>query len=155
VAGQKVSTISAGQTGKRLAEGPPIDRVEAAAYTIPTDQPESDGTFTWNSTTMIVVTLGASEARGVGYSYTDAAAGALADAGCLPMSAHTKPGVHRHVCCAVSRVRNLQYFHDHVRIEQMLFDGATPPIDGMLVPDRSRPGLGLEFKRSDAERFAI
>ena len=82
-------------------------------------------------------------------------AGALADAACLPMSAHTAPGVHRHVCCAVSRVRNLEYFHDHVRIEQMLFDGATPPVDGMLVPDRSRPGLGLEFKRGDAKRFAL
>jgi hypothetical protein len=69
------------------------------------------------------------------------------------MSAHTHPGVHRHVCCAVPRVRNLEYFH--VRIEQMLFEGATPPVEGMLVPDRSRPGLGLEFKRSDAERFAI
>jgi L-alanine-DL-glutamate epimerase-like enolase superfamily enzyme len=376
-----VSTISAEQTRKHIGEGPPIDRVEVAAYTIPTDQPESDGTFAWNSTTMIVVTLGASHASGLGYSYTDAAAaviverllkpvingrsvldiegcydamvaavrnvgrqgvaataiaavdiamwdakarllgvpllsllgaardriavygsggftsysiaqlqrqfsdwsdaglaavkmkigrdpaadrdrvhaareaiggavelfvdangaydrkqalaqadafggdrvswfeepvssddleglrlirnhvpagmeiaageygydvqyfhrmidaqavdvlqadatrccgitgflrvGALADAGCLPMSAHTAPGVHRHVCCAVSRVRNLEYFHDHVRIEQMLFDGAAAPVDGMLIPDRSRPGLGLEFKRSDAERFAI
>jgi L-alanine-DL-glutamate epimerase-like enolase superfamily enzyme len=373
--------ISVEQTGKRIAEGPPIDRLEVAAYTIPTDQPESDGTFAWNGTTMIVVTLGASQTNGLGYSYTDAAAGvvverllkpvikgrsvldiegcydamnaavrnvgrqgvaataiaavdialwdakarllgvsllsllgaardqipvygsggftsyslaqlqrqfsewadagigavkmkigrdpasdrdrvhaareaiggavelfvdangaydrkqalaqadafaadrvswfeepvssddleglhlirnhapagmeiaageygydvqyfrrmidaqaidvlqadatrccgitgflragALADAGCLPMSAHTAPGVHRHVCCAVSRVRNLEYFHDHVRIEQMLFDGATPPVDGMLVADRSRPGLGLDFKRSEAERFAI
>jgi len=381
VAGQEVSTISAESTAKRIAEGPPIDRLEVAAYTIPTDQPESDGTFAWNSTTMIVVTLGASQTSGLGYSYTDAAAGmiverllkpvingrsvldiegcydamnaavrnvgrqgvaasaiaavdialwdakarllgmsllsllgaardqvpvygsggftsysiaqlqrqfsewadagiaavkmkigrdpasdrdrvhaareaiggavelfvdangaydrkqalaqadafaadrvtwfeepvssddleglhlirdhapagmeiaageygydiqyfrrmidaqaidvlqadatrccgitgflragALADAGCLPMSAHTAPGVHRHVCCAVSRVRNLEYFHDHVRIEQMLFDGATPPVDGMLAADRSRPGLGLDFKRSEAERFAI
>jgi L-alanine-DL-glutamate epimerase-like enolase superfamily enzyme len=376
-----VSTVSAEQAATRCAEGPPIDRLDVAAYTIPTDQPESDGTLAWNSTTMIVVTLGASRTSGLGYSYTDAAAGvvverllkpvingrsvldiegcydamgaavrnvgrqgiaataiaavdialwdakarllgvsllsllgaardrvavygsggftsysiaqlerqfsewadaglaavkmkigrdpaadrdrvhaareaiggavelfvdangaydrkqalaqadafaadrvswfeepvssddleglhlirshvpsgmeiaageygydvqyfrrmidaqavdvlqadatrccgitgflragALADAGCLPMSAHTAPGVHRHVCCAVPRVRNLEYFHDHVRIEQMLFEGATPPVDGMLVPDRSRPGLGLEFKRSDAERFAI
>jgi L-alanine-DL-glutamate epimerase-like enolase superfamily enzyme len=376
-----VSAISAERTGTRIAEGPPIDRLEVAAYTIPTDQPESDGTFAWNSTTMIVVTVGASQTSGLGYSYTDAAAGviverllkpainghsvldvegcydamiaavrnvgrqgvaataiaavdialwdakarlvgvsllsllgaardriavygsggftsysiaqlqrqfsewadagmaavkmkigrdpaadrdrvhaareaiggavelfvdangaydrkqalaqadafaadrvswfeepvssddleglhlirnrvpaemeiaageygydvqyfrrmidaraidvlqadatrccgitgflragALADAACLPMSAHTAPGVHRQVCCAVSRVRNLEYFHDHVRIEQMLFDGATPPVDGMLIVDRSRPGLGLEFKRFDAERFAV
>jgi L-alanine-DL-glutamate epimerase-like enolase superfamily enzyme len=376
-----VSTISAEPTRKRIGEGPPIERLEVAAYTIPTDQPESDGTFAWNSTTMIVVTLGASQTSGLGYSYTDAAAGviverllkpvingrsvldiegcydamigavrnvgrqgvaataiaavdialwdakarllgvslvsllgaardrvavygsggftsysiaqlqrqfsewadagiaavkmkigrdpasdrdrvhaareaiggavelfvdangaydrkqalaqadafaadrvswfeepvssddldglhlirnrvpaemeiaageygydvqyfrrmidaqavdvlqadatrccgitgflragALADASCLPMSAHTAPGVHRQVCCAVSRVRNLEYFHDHVRIEQMLFDGTTPPVDGMLIADRSRPGLGLEFKRSDAERFAM
>jgi len=73
-----VSTISVEQTGKRIAEGPPIDRLEVAAYTIPTDQPESDGTFAWNSTTMIVVTLGASQTGGLGYSYTDAAAGVIA-----------------------------------------------------------------------------
>jgi hypothetical protein len=74
-----VSTISAEQTGKRIAEGPPIDRLEVAAYTIPTDQPESDARFAWNSTTMIVVTLGASQASGLGYSCTDAAAGVIVE----------------------------------------------------------------------------
>jgi len=381
VAGQEVSTISAESTAKRIAEGPPIDRLEVAAYTIPTDQPESDGTFAWNSTTMIVVTLGASQTSGLGYSYTDAAAGmiverllkpvingrsvldiegcydamnaavrnvgrqgvaasaiaavdialwdakarllgmsllsllgaardqvpvygsggftsysiaqlqrqfsewadagiaavkmkigrdpasdrdrvhaareaiggavelfvdangaydrkqalaqadafaadrvtwfeepvssddleglhlirdhapagmeiaageygydiqyfrrmidaqaidvlqadatrccgitgflragALADAGCLPMSAHTAPGVHRHVCCAVSRVRNLEYFHDHVRIEHLLFDGVLRPSAGTLRPDRTRAGLGIALKRADADRYLV
>jgi len=44
--------------------------------------------------------------------------------------------------------------HDHVRIEQMLFDGAVSPIGGALEPDASRPGLGLEWKSRDAERYA-
>jgi L-alanine-DL-glutamate epimerase-like enolase superfamily enzyme len=82
-------------------------------------------------------------------------AGALADAFCLPLSAHTAPSQHAHVCCAVSRVRHLEYFYDHVRIEQMLFDGALRPVDGALRPDRSRPGNGLEFKRADAQQFAV
>jgi L-alanine-DL-glutamate epimerase-like enolase superfamily enzyme len=82
-------------------------------------------------------------------------AGAICDAWCLPMSAHTAPSVHAHLCCAVSRVRNLEYFHDHVRIERMLFDGALDPIAGALRPDRSRPGLGIEFKPRDAEPFAV
>ena len=82
-------------------------------------------------------------------------AGAVCDASCLPLSAHTAPGIHVHVCCAVSRVRHLEYFHDHVRIERMLFDGALEPSDGLLQPDRSRPGLGLELKLRDAERFAV
>ncbi|MGH7193992.1 MAG: enolase C-terminal domain-like protein, partial [Candidatus Saccharimonadales bacterium] len=43
----------------------------------------------------------------------------------------------------------------HVRIEGMLFDGALAPVDGELRPDLSRPGLGLEFKHADAEKFAI
>jgi hypothetical protein len=42
-----------------------------------------------------------------------------------------------------------------VRIEHMLFDGALTPVEGVLRPDRSRPGLGLELKRSDAERYRV
>jgi len=82
-------------------------------------------------------------------------ASAVCDAHCLPLSAHTAPSVHVHPCCAVARARNLEFFHDHVRIERMLFDGVLNPIDGELRPDRSRPGLGIELKSLDAERFAI
>jgi L-alanine-DL-glutamate epimerase-like enolase superfamily enzyme len=82
-------------------------------------------------------------------------AGALVDACCLPLSAHTAPSVHAHVCCAVSRVRHLEYFHDHARIEQLLFDGVLRPDNGALKPDRSRPGNGLELKRADARRLAV
>jgi hypothetical protein len=35
----------------------------------------------------------------------------------------------------------------------MLFDGFIAPRDGELTPDRSRLGMGLIFKRPDAERF--
>ena len=59
-----------------------------------------------------------------------------------------------HVCCAVGRVRHLEYFHDHVRIERMLFDGVLEPESGELRPDRSRPGLGLTFRADDAAQFA-
>jgi len=81
-------------------------------------------------------------------------AAALADAYALPLSAHTAPAVHLHVCCAAPRVRHVEWFHDLVRIEHMLFDGAPVPAHGAIAPDLSRPGLGLEFKRSDAARFA-
>ena len=57
--------------------------------------------------------------------------------------------------CALPRVRHVEYFHDHVRIEQMLFDGAPVPQGGRLAPDRSRPGLGLDLKRADANRFRV
>jgi hypothetical protein len=57
------------------------------------------------------------------------------------------------VACSVIPLRHLEYFHDHARIEQMLFEGALSPVDGALRPDLSRPGMGLEFKKSDAERF--
>jgi L-alanine-DL-glutamate epimerase-like enolase superfamily enzyme len=72
--------------------------------------------------------------------------------GC-PISAHCAPSLHMHVGCAVPKFRHVEYFHDHARIEEMLFDGFIPPRDGELKPDRSRPGMGLIFKHSDAERF--
>jgi L-alanine-DL-glutamate epimerase-like enolase superfamily enzyme len=68
-------------------------------------------------------------------------------------SAHCAPAVSAHACCAVEALEHLEYFHDHVRIERMLFDGTLDPRGGMLEPDRSRPGLGLELKRAEAERF--
>lgn len=73
----------------------------------------------------------------------------------LPFSAHTAPSLHGHLCCAAFRARNTEYFHDHVRIEQMFFDGALKVEDGDLRPDLSRPGLGLELKRADARKFQV
>jgi hypothetical protein len=64
------------------SKGAPVERIGVSAFTIPTDGPEADGTFAWDSTTMVLV-------------------------------------------------------------------------DGALRPDLSRPGLGLELKRSDAERWAV
>lgn len=72
-----------------------------------------------------------------------------------PVSAHCAPSLHMHLGCVVPACRNIEYFHDHVRIERMLFDGFIAPVEGQLIPDRSRPGLGLAFKRRDAERFAV
>lgn len=72
----------------------------------------------------------------------------------LPLSGHTAPALHTHAACAVSPFKNLEYFHDHVRIENMFFDGLPQLVNGELRPDLSRPGLGLELKQADAQRFA-
>ena len=80
--------------------------------------------------------------------------GALCQAYNLPLSGHTAPSLHTHVGCAIPAFRNLEYFHDHVRVERMLFDGFPQLVDGELRPDLSRPGIGLELKRADAERYA-
>jgi L-alanine-DL-glutamate epimerase-like enolase superfamily enzyme len=82
-------------------------------------------------------------------------AAALAAAFGLDVSAHCAPSLHVHPCCALANVRPLEYFHDHARIERMLFDGAIAPDGGELRFDKARPGLGIEFKRRDAERYAI
>ncbi|MGH9445205.1 MAG: enolase C-terminal domain-like protein [Terriglobia bacterium] len=81
--------------------------------------------------------------------------GALCEARSLPLSAHCGPSLHVHPCCALSPVRHIEYFHDHERIEHMLFDGAPTPVEGALHPDFSRPGLGLDLKRADAERYKV
>jgi L-alanine-DL-glutamate epimerase-like enolase superfamily enzyme len=73
----------------------------------------------------------------------------------LALSAHCAPSLHVHPCCAMLPLRHIEYFHDHVRIEHMLFDGALAPVNGALHPDLSRPGLGLEFKHADAERYKV
>jgi L-alanine-DL-glutamate epimerase-like enolase superfamily enzyme len=82
-------------------------------------------------------------------------AAALCEGQHVDLSGHCAPALHLHVACAAPRLRHLEWFHDHVRIEHMLFDGAPAPRDGEITPDFSRPGLGLVFKRRDAERFRI
>ncbi|WP_448188765.1 enolase C-terminal domain-like protein [Azospirillum sp. sgz301742] len=81
------------------------------------------------------------------------AAAALAEAFAVPLSAHTAPTLHAQIGCACRTLKNIEYFHDHARIEAMLFDGAVRPVNGELTPDRTRPGLGIALKRADAERF--
>lgn len=72
----------------------------------------------------------------------------------MALSAHTAPALHTHPCCAAVPLRNLEYFHDHVRIERMFFDGVPEPAGGALKPDLSRPGIGLELKQADAMKYA-
>jgi L-alanine-DL-glutamate epimerase-like enolase superfamily enzyme len=81
-------------------------------------------------------------------------AGALAAAFDLDLSAHCAPAASVAACCAVPRFRHLEWFHDHVRCEPLLFDGVLEPENGGLRPDRSRSGNGLELKRADAARYA-
>jgi L-alanine-DL-glutamate epimerase-like enolase superfamily enzyme len=83
------------------------------------------------------------------------AAGALCEAFSTPFSAHTAPSLHAHAACAVPRAINVEYFFDHYRIERMFFDGALTPSNGMLRPDPSRLGFGLELKRPDVEKYRI
>jgi L-alanine-DL-glutamate epimerase-like enolase superfamily enzyme len=80
----------------------------------------------------------------------------LCDAYGVDLSAHCAPQASAHACAAASRLRHLEYFHDHSRIEGMFFDGALTPVSGgMLVPDLSLPGLGVAFREADAQRFRV
>ncbi|MEO9138933.1 MAG: enolase C-terminal domain-like protein [Jatrophihabitans sp.] len=80
---------------------------------------------------------------------------AVAAAAGLQVSGHCAPNLHAHVATSAPNLRHLEYFHDHVRIENLIFDGALDPTGGALRPDQTRPGLGLELKRADAEKFRV
>lgn len=82
-------------------------------------------------------------------------AGHLAESLEIPFSSHCAPAVHLHASVALSSFYVGEYFHDHVRIENMLFDGTITPTNGTLKPDTSRPGIGLGLKKQDAEKFKM
>ncbi|WP_433696086.1 enolase C-terminal domain-like protein [Paraburkholderia phenoliruptrix] len=82
-------------------------------------------------------------------------AAALCEAFHTPLSAHCAPALHLHAACAAPRLRHQEWFHDHVRIEQMLFDGAPCVKNGAMAPDLTRPGCGLELKQADAQQYAV
>jgi L-alanine-DL-glutamate epimerase-like enolase superfamily enzyme len=73
-------------------------------------------------------------------------AAGLAEQYGLQISAHCAPQASAHVCCAVPHFRHIEYFHDHIRVEQELFDGVLEPRSGALRPNRSLAGHGLELK---------
>ena len=54
-----------------------LEGITASAYTIPTEEPESDGTLEWDSTTIVVVRAVGGGRMGLGYTYTDESAAAL------------------------------------------------------------------------------
>ncbi|HZV21491.1 MAG TPA: enolase C-terminal domain-like protein [Hyphomicrobiales bacterium] len=80
---------------------------------------------------------------------------ALCSAFSRPLSAHCAPALHLHAALAARSFWKQEWFHDHVRIERMLFDGAPLLKEGVIRADLSRPGLGLEFRRQDANKYQI
>jgi len=78
---------------------------------------------------------------------------ALAQAHNLEISGHCAPNLHARVGAAVPNLRHVEYFHDHQRIERMLFDGALDPDGGVLRCDPGQPGLGVTLREADAERY--
>jgi len=79
---------------------------------------------------------------------------ALAAAHNLQVSGHCAPNLHAHAGVAVPNLRHVEYFHDHQRIERMLFDGALDPDGGILTP-APEPGLGMTLREADAEKYRV
>jgi L-alanine-DL-glutamate epimerase-like enolase superfamily enzyme len=73
----------------------------------------------------------------------------------IPMSTHCAPSLHATLACAADAVRHIEWFHDHVRLEHIFFDGAAEARDGLVHVDRGRPGLGIDLRTSDVEKYLV
>jgi L-alanine-DL-glutamate epimerase-like enolase superfamily enzyme len=71
-----------------MSGGPPVDSVEASAYTIPTDLPEADGTFAWDHTTVVLVQVRAGGQVGTGWTYGSPACAAVVRNDLAPVVTH-------------------------------------------------------------------
>ena len=75
-----------------------VGGLEVRTFTVPLEEPESDGTLTWDSTTAVVVTAFAGEHRGLGYSYCDRAVATLIESKLVDLvvggSAMRPPAAH-------------------------------------------------------------
>ncbi|WP_426515538.1 enolase C-terminal domain-like protein [Diaminobutyricibacter sp. McL0618] len=71
----------------------------------------------------------------------------------VPASSHTAPAIHASLDAALPNVVNAEYFHDHILIEDVFFDGLPALVNGELVPDRAAPGHGMTLKREDAHQY--
>jgi L-alanine-DL-glutamate epimerase-like enolase superfamily enzyme len=79
----------------------------------------------------------------------------LSEAFNVPLSSHCVPYLHLPLVCSLRQTIHSEYFFDHARIEETFFDGTRQPENGFLIPDLSKPGLGLDFKKNDAEKFLV
>jgi L-alanine-DL-glutamate epimerase-like enolase superfamily enzyme len=55
------------------------------------------------------------------------------------LSLHCAPTIHAHAGVALTSVEHLEYFHDHVRVEEMLFEGAPQSRGSELPANAERP----------------
>jgi L-alanine-DL-glutamate epimerase-like enolase superfamily enzyme len=78
---------------------------------------------------------------------------AVAAAHGLEISGHCAPSLHVAPAGSVPNLRHVEYFHDHARVDRILFDGVLDPIDGALVAHRDRPGMGLALREADAAPY--
>ncbi len=84
------------------------------------------------------------------------AVGPLCDAAGIDISAHCAPQLSAYALATCWHPRHVEWFHDHVRIERMLFDGVLEPRPGGLLRlPRDVAGHGLALRRRDADAFRV
>src|SRR3954465_5823405 len=82
--------------------------MKVLTFEIPTDEPESDGTLEWDSTTIVVVEVERRGETGIGYTYGDASVGSLIESKLGPLlDDHAPPGPARTGVRMGAALRNL------------------------------------------------
>ncbi|WP_030667742.1 enolase C-terminal domain-like protein [Streptomyces sp. NRRL B-1347] len=81
-------------------------------------------------------------------------AAALAQAHGLEVSAHGAPHAHAAAAACVPNLRHVEWFHDHVRIESMFFDGVLDPTGGAVRPDGG-VGHGLALRSGEVQEYRV
>ncbi|MGW2381122.1 enolase C-terminal domain-like protein [Streptomyces sp. NPDC001658] len=81
-------------------------------------------------------------------------AAALAHAHGLEVSTHCAPHVHAAAAASLPNLRHMEWFHDHVRIEDMFFDGALDPTGGEVHPVCGI-GHGLTLRTEEVEEYRV
>ncbi|WP_031475787.1 enolase C-terminal domain-like protein [Streptomyces bicolor] len=81
-------------------------------------------------------------------------AAALAQAHGLDVSAHCAPHAHAAVSAAIPNLRHIEWFHDHVRLEDMFFDGALDPTGGTVTPTQGI-GHGLTLRAEEVQGYRV
>ena len=82
-------------------------------------------------------------------------AAALSEAHHRLLSSHCAPGLHAPLMCHIQNPKRVEYFWDHTRIEQLLFEGVPAVHAGCITPQTERSGLGITLKMADAEKFIL
>jgi L-alanine-DL-glutamate epimerase-like enolase superfamily enzyme len=79
---------------------------------------------------------------------------AIAAANGLDVSAHCAPSLHAPVAAAVPNLRHVEYFHDHERVDALLFEGARVPHGGAMDLPAGDVGHGMAERQSEKFRVA-
>jgi len=81
-------------------------------------------------------------------------AAAAAEAHGLEVSAHCAPQAHAHLAACVPNLRHIEWFHDHVRLESLFFDGVLTPSGGVLHPAvGGAAGHGLSLRSGEIREY--
>ncbi|GGL80927.1 mandelate racemase [Streptomyces fumigatiscleroticus] len=81
-------------------------------------------------------------------------AAALAQSHGLEVSTHCAPHAHAAAAATIPNLRHAEWFHDHVRIESMFFDGVLDPAGGTVSPVNGI-GHGLTLRTEDVAEYRV